>query len=64
MYIFQRKNIINKLEATLTGATIEHSDSGMKNNPDDFVFYEVENADAYLTADASKTNDNDDEMNI
>ena len=34
MYIFQRKNIINKQEASLTGATIEQSDYGMKNNPD------------------------------
>ena len=36
----------------------------MKNHPDALVFAEVENVDAYLTADASKTNEEDDNMNI
>ena len=33
MEFFKGKNIINELESSITGATIEHSDYGMKNNP-------------------------------
>ena len=55
-YFKKRKNIINELEASLTGDTIEQSDSGMKNNPYLLQEAEVENTDAYLTADEGKTN--------
>ena len=36
----------------------------MKNNPDASVVSKVANPDADLTVDASKTNEEDDEMNI
>ena len=36
----------------------------MKNNPDLLQFSEVVNSDAYLTADAVKTIEDDDNMNI
>ena len=32
--IFQKKKVIDDIEAGLTGTTIEQSDSGKKKNPD------------------------------
>ena len=61
---FKIKTIINELEAILTGDTIELSDSGIKNNPYLLQESEVENADAYLTADSSNINEDNDNMNI
>ena len=58
------KVCIDELEASLTGASIEQSDYGMKNNPNLLQEAEVENADADLTADASKINEDYDSMNI
>ena len=46
----------NELEASLTGDTIEQSDSGMKNDPAFLQEAEVANDDADLTSDASKIN--------
>ena len=64
IYIFLRKLIINELEASLTGTTIEQSDYGMKNNPDLLQKAEVENADVGLTADVSEINEDYYNMNI
>ena len=58
------KVYIDELEASLTGASIEQSDYGMKNNHNLLQEAEVENADADLTADASKINEDYDSMNI
>ena len=58
------KTIINELEASLTEATIEQSDYKMKNNPDLLQEAEVDNADAYFTADASKINEDYENMSI
>ena len=55
---------MDKLEDNLPGTTIEQSDFGMKNNPDASVVAKVVNADVELTADASKTHKEDDNMNI
>ena len=48
----------------MTGDTIEQSDSGMKYNPDLLQQSEVANYDAYLTADAGKIHEGNDNMNI
>ena len=50
----ERKTIISELEESLTGAKIEQSDTGMKNNPGLLQASEVANYDADLTAGASK----------
>ena len=54
---------MNKIEASLTGNTIEQSDFGIKNNTDLSVVSEVENYDAYLTANVSTTNGEYDNKN-
>ena len=62
--LYKRKIVFKKLEAGLTGTTIEQSESGMKNNSDFSVFYEVENTDVDLTTYASKNNEEYDNMKI
>ena len=62
--VSKRRRIINELEDSLSGTTIEQSDSGMKNNPDTSIVVEVENYDADLTSYASKTNEEYDDINI
>ena len=54
---------MNKIEASLTGNTIEQSDFGIKNNTDLSVVSEVENYDAYLTANVGTTNGEYDNKN-
>ena len=62
--LYNIKIIINKLEASLTVTTIEKFDYGMKKNPDASVVADVENSDAFLTADASKINEEYENMNL
>ena len=52
-----KKKIINDLQASLTGVTIEQSASGSKNGTYLLQESEEKNADAYVTADASKINE-------
>ena len=61
---YKIKRIINEKGASITGTNIEHSDYGMKNIPYLLQVSGVENTDAYLTADASKFNKDDDDMKI
>ena len=58
------KRISNQLEDSLTGTKIEQSDYFMKNNPNLLQVSEVANPDADLTADSSKTNEEDNNMKI
>ena len=46
---YKIKIIMKELEDSLTGTTIEHTDYGMKDNPDLSIVSEVENTDPYLT---------------
>ena len=48
-FFFKGKIIINEIEASLTGASIEQSDSGMKSNLDFLQETEVVSANADLT---------------
>ena len=61
---YERKIIMNKLEASLTTTRIEQSYYGMKNIPYLSIVAEVIYADVYLNTDASKTNEEDEDMNI
>ena len=59
-----KEKTIDDLQDSLTGTTIEHSDSGRENNPDLLQESEVSKADAYFTADASTINEDYDIMII
>ena len=59
---YNRKIIINEIEAGLSGNKIGHSDYVMKNNTDASIVAEVENDDTDLTVDSGKTNEDDKNM--
>ena len=61
---YLRENFIKDIQASLTGATIEQSHSGRKNNPCFLQEAEVENSDAHLTAGTSKIIEGDENMSI
>ena len=66
---FSKEKVINDIQASLTGTTIKQSYEVKIDNPD--LLQEAEeqkseesNADAYVTVDAGKMNENDDNMII
>ena len=59
---YNRKIIINEIEAGLNGNKIGHSDYVMKNNTDASIVAEVENDDTDLTVDSGKTDEDDKNM--
>ena len=60
----KRKIVIYEIQSSLNGSSIEWSVFRMKKNPDLLQVSEVANVDEDLTADASKINKDNDNMNI